>query len=260
MRLHSLSGSLLAALAVLAACKEEPSKPQVSFPEPVAAKPEQTAPAPAPSGPTGSIDGMVFFKGTPPTMAKLNKGTDPVCSKFPGYDEQVLVKDGKLQNVFVRITEKPAVDVKVPSAPVVVDQIECMFRPRVQGAVEGQLLQVRNSDGTLHNVHAFSGTKSIYNQAQPPHAAPLDKQFPPGTSIMKIKCDIHTWMTAYIHVVPHPFFAVSDDKGQFKISGLPPGDYTLEAWHERYGTKTIPVTVKANEAAQAEFTYTPEDG
>lgn len=255
MRLHSLSFSLFVALAVLAACKEEPSRPQLSVPEPVAAKPP-AAPAPA----TGSIDGLVFFKGSPPTMAKLNKGSDPFCAKSPGYDEQVLVKDGKLQNVFVRITEKPAVDVKVPSEPVVVDQSECVFRPRVQGAVEGQPLRVRNSDGTLHNVHAYSGTKTIYNQAQPPRTPPLDKQFPAGTRIMKIKCDIHPWMTAYIHVVPHPFFAVSDDKGQFEISGLPPGDYTLEAWHERYGTQSIPVTVKANEAAKAELTYTPEDG
>jgi len=245
------------ALAVLlaAGCKKEEQKPAPPPPEPVALAPAGDAGPAAPAGP-GVIRGVVDLTGEPPQMPVLKRGTDPVCAKTPMRDEAVLVKGGKLQNVFVRITQN--LPGRVPSTPVVVDQTECMYRPRVQGAVDGQILEVKNTDPTLHNVHAYEGRGTMFNQAQPPSAPPIRKTASP-VGIIKIGCDVHPWMLAYVIVCEHPYFAVTDADGKFEITGLPVGEYTLEAWHERFGTKAVPVSVKADAPAQVQITFASTD-
>jgi hypothetical protein len=146
----------------------------------------------------------------------------------------------------------------VPKDAVVIDQEGCMYKPHVQAAMRGQQLQVKNSDGTLHNIHTYEGAATWFNQAQPPKAPPVSKPLD-RKSVVKVKCDVHPWMTAYIVLSDNPFFATTSDDGKFTLKDVPAGTYTLESWHERFGVKTQEVTVKANEAAKVSFTYAPED-
>lgn len=204
----------------------------------------------------GSISGTVALQGTAPKMEQLKRTSDPFCGKKQMTDETVLTsKDGKsLQNVVVRIT-KNAPAGKAPAQAVVVDQHDCMYRPRVQGAVEGQKVQIKNSDGTLHNVHSYSGTKTLFNQAQPPGAAPLEKSAAAGTDVLKLKCDVHPWMTGYVVFSKSPYFAVTGEDGKFEIKDVPAGSYTVEAWHEKLGTKTAEVKVEDGKDVDPKFAF-----
>jgi len=204
----------------------------------------------------GTISGTVSFTGTAPKPTKLNRKSDPICAKTEFDDEAVLTsKNGKgLQNVLVRINSAVP-GAKVPTADVVVDQKDCMYRPRVQGAVEGQKIMVRNDDGTLHNVHTYDGTKTLFNQAQPPKSPPIEKPLPKTANVVKLKCDVHPWMIGYVLVSKSPYFAVSQDSGQFEIKDVPAGTYTVEAWHEKLGTKTEQVTVTDGKASDVKFTF-----
>jgi hypothetical protein len=130
-----------------------------------------------------------------------------------------------------------------------------MYRPRVQGIMAGQSLLVRNSDQTLHNVHAYRGPSTIFNQAEIPGLPPMAKKFNDTGSIIKFKCDVHPWMTAYVAISNHPFFAVTGDDGSFSIPKVPAGKYTVEAWHERFGTKTTELTVVTDSPANVTFQF-----
>ena len=206
----------------------------------------------------GTIAGTASFSGTPPKPQKLNRKSDPVCAKKEMNDETILLgKDGKsLENVMVRVTKGASAAAAKPQAGnVLVDQKDCMYRPRVQGAVEGQKIQVRNDDGTLHNVHTYEGTKTLFNQAQPPGSAPIEKPLPKSAETIKLKCDVHPWMIGYVVVNKNPYFAVTKDDGKFEIKDLPAGTYTIEAWHEKLGTKTQEVTVSEGKTATAKFEF-----
>lgn len=206
----------------------------------------------------GTIAGTASFSGTPPKPQKLNRKSDPVCAKKEMNDEAILLgKDGKsLENVMVRVTKgASAAAAKAPTGNVMVDQKDCMYRPRVQGAVEGQKIQVRNDDGTLHNVHTYEGTKTLFNQAQPPGSAPIEKSLPKSAEMVKLKCDVHPWMIGYVVVNKNPYFAVTKDGGKFEIKDLPAGTYTIEAWHEKLGTKTQEVTVSEGKTSTAKFEF-----
>ena len=204
----------------------------------------------------GSISGTVSFTGTAPKPKKLNRKSDPICAKKDFDDETILVgKGGKgLENVLVRINSAVP-GAKMPTGDVMVDQKDCMYRPRVQGAVEGQKITVRNDDGTLHNVHTYDGTKTLFNQAQPPKSAPIEKPLPKTANVVKLKCDVHPWMIGFVLVSKSPYFAVSQDTGQFEIKEVPAGTYTVEAWHEKLGTQTEQVTVADGQTANVKFTF-----
>jgi hypothetical protein len=147
----------------------------------------------------------------------------------------------------------------VPSEPVVVDQSKCTYVPRVQGAIAGQPILVKNSDGTMHNVRGLVGTKALFNLAQPPSAPPVTKSVPNDVELLSLKCDVHPWMRAYIAVSPHAHFATTGEDGTFSLSGVPEGTYTLEAWHEALGTKTAQVTVKNGAETEASFEFSATD-
>ena len=154
----------------------------------------------------------------------------------------------------------------VPAEPVVIDQVGCMYTPHVAGVMVGQVLKVKNSDSTLHNVHIIPDTQNTGNPeqniGQPGKGMFNDIKFKNPEAGIYIKCDVHAWMNCYVHAVPHPFFAVSDEKGNFTIKGLPPGEYEISTWHEfklfQPDKDVIKVTVKEGETSKVEVTYAPK--
>ena len=192
----------------------------------------------------GSVAGTVTFKGAAPQLRKIER-TDSACTGAVDDPSFIVSKDGKsLANVHVRLLDVPAGP--VPTTPVSVDQKGCMYEPHVQGAVEGQKIAVKNSDMTMHNVHAWGKVegkeKSLFNVAQPPSPRIVEKD-PKASAVVKLKCDVHPWMTAYVVYSKNAYFATTDSNGKFDIQGVPPGDYTVEAWHETLGTVTAKVKV-----------------
>jgi hypothetical protein len=266
MKLRTLGLTVFGAvgLSAMTACKkdEAPAAPVAAAPT-VKAAPlpadtplpqEEAAPAQAPQG-GGTVRGLVTFKGTPPAATPIDPGTDPNCDGMNLVDQPVAVKDGKLANVLVRVQGNvPGQPTTPPSSMVVVDQNRCTYLPRVQGAVAGQPLVLMNSDGTLHNVRGMAGKKQLFNVTQPPLKT-KEAQPPADAEIIRLKCDIHPWMTAFVLMSPHPYFSTTSEDGAFTLQGVPPGTYTLEAWHETLGTKTAQVTVKEGQEAQVSFEF-----
>lgn len=209
---------------------------------------------------TGSIKGRVHLSGKLPGNPIIRMGIDPMCSKVNAgkrvlQEYVVATADGSLANVFLNLKGNVP-QTPVPTLPVTLDQRGCLFYPRVVGLRVGQTLQVKNSDAFLHNAHALSGKDQGFNVGQPTAGNVYNWKAKTEEVMLHLKCDIHTWMNAYVGVVTNPYFAVSDTMGTFLIDKVPPGTYTLQAWHERFGMLTKSVTVKAGSAATVDFMYT----
>lgn len=207
----------------------------------------------------GDVTGKVSFQGDPPKAMRLRMNADPVCLKQhaePVYGEEVVVnKNGTLKNVLVYVKDGlGGKKFETPKDTVVFNQKSCLYTPHVLGIQVDQELEVKNSDPTLHNVHTLSKVNSPFNIAQPKQGMVFKRKFQ-KPEVFKVKCEVHTWMNAYIGVFTHPFYAVTGDDGAFTIKGLPAGEYTVEAWHEKYGAQTMKVKVGATGTQTANFTY-----
>lgn len=207
----------------------------------------------------GDITGKVLFKGKPPVEPRINMNTDPVCRKAhpgPVFAEEVVVnKNATLRNVLVYI--KSGLSGKsyaAPKQPEVFDQKGCVYHPHVLGIMVGQVLEIRNSDATLHNVHSLSKLNKPFNRAEPMKNMVVTEKFEKPETF-KVKCDVHPWMNAYIGVFNNPFYAVTGDDGSFDLKGVPPGEYIVETWQEKYGTQTAKVKVGATGKVTLNFTY-----
>jgi plastocyanin len=141
-----------------------------------------------------------------------------------------------------------------PPTTVSLEQDGCMYKPHVIGVMTGQGIEIKNDDATNHNIHPLPKINQEWNESQPPKGDPKTKSFAREEVLIPVKCNVHPWMRAYIGVVSHPFFAVTGEDGTFTIKGLPPGKYTLEAVHEKYGTKDIEITVGPKESKTQDFT------
>lgn len=221
----------LGALAVMAVSAAAIAMPQVASAE-------------------GKITGKVTLEGDAPKRKKLRMDADPVCAA--AHDEPVLAEEvvvgegGGLQNVFVFVKDGVSGDFPAPSDPVVLDQNGCKYTPHVVGLQVGQQLKILNSDKTLHNVHGMPKTNAGFNFAMPKFVKTKEHTFDSTETMVAVKCDVHPWMSSYIGVVPHPFFAVTGPDGTFEIDGLPAGEYTVEAWQEKLGTQEAKINVAAD--------------
>ncbi|MBI4227294.1 MAG: carboxypeptidase regulatory-like domain-containing protein [Candidatus Omnitrophica bacterium] len=222
------------------------------------------APAGARASSGGSITGQVLFEGPPPPVKEIQFGAEKQCALGhqapPTYEDLVVNGNGTLKGVLVYVTESVPGDFPAPAEPVVVDQRGCVFAPHVAVARVGQPVEFRNSDPVLHNVRGKSAQGQGFNVAQPVQGMKTAKTFKTPELGMLLRCDVHFWMTSYLHVLAQPFYALTQDDGAFTIQGLPAGTYTLEAWHEKLGTQTQTVTVADGQAAPATFTFTMPQG
>lgn len=208
-----------------------------------------------------NVTGKVNFGGAAPKPTSIKMNADPVCAKESAgktvLKEDVVVNANKtLANVFVYVKE--GVKGNVPPAPqeaVTFDQKGCVYHPHVIGVRVGQPLKILNSDPTLHNVNALAKANAKFNAGMPTKGQVIEKKFTKPETMVKVKCDVHGWMSAYIGVVDHPYFAVTDNTGAFTLKDLPAGEYTVEAWHEKLGTKTAKVTVTDAGAQPVDFSF-----
>jgi hypothetical protein len=240
-----------AAPASEAEAQATPAAPEQS--DDPASRPQRAAPE------GGTIAGRIQFTGRPPGNPVIRMGADPLCSRINRgtrvVQEAVLTTaHGGLANVFVKLDgvfpESPA-----PAAPVTIDQEGCIYNPRVVGVRLGQPLAVGNSDALMHNVHGISVAGNDFNVSQPKSGLVLTLQMMGEETMLRLRCDVHGWMTAYIGVVAHPYFSVSNPDGTFEITGVPAGTHTIRTWHERYGelTQTVQVTVGATATVDIEY-------
>jgi plastocyanin len=198
----------------------------------------------------GEVRGTVSFTGAVPKLAPLPVTKDQGTCGSSVPDESVVVAAGKLKNVVLTV--------KGPAAPpehatVVLDQHKCHYVPHVQVAPVGSTLDIVNSDPVLHNIHGFLGQATAFNIAMPMKNQRIPRKLDkPG--VVRVKCDVHAWMHAWVVVADGPA-AVSGDDGKFDIKNVPPGTYTVTAWHEKLGEKTAQVTVPASGEARVDFTF-----
>ena len=209
----------------------------------------------------GTVTGTVLFQGTPPAPQPINVGAEQQCvvahgGHAPVFEDVVVNGNGTLRDVLVYVTGQVPGTYAPPTTPVVFAQKGCVFVPHVAALMVGQPLDVRNDDPVLHNVRAQSKQGQAFNIAQPMQGMKTTKTFKTQEIGIPLKCDVHFWMTSYVHVLAHPFFAVTGEDGSFTITGLPPGTYTLEAWHGKLGTQTGTITVEAAGTQTLSFTYT----
>jgi hypothetical protein len=209
-------------------------------------------------GPTGTIRGHVKLMGEAPGNAVIRMGRDPKCNemnrgKLVVQELVAASKDGSLGNVFVKL-DGNFPQTPVPTTPVVIDQSGCIYHPRVIGARVGQTLEVKNDDNLMHNIHSITTKSNAFNTSQP-KAGMMFMYKLKDEEMLHLLCDIHSWMTAYVGIVAHPYFAVTGQDGSFEIRNVPAGTRTISFWHEVYGTQTRMVTVKPGAVATVDFSY-----
>jgi plastocyanin len=203
----------------------------------------------------GTVSGKVTFEGEAPRMKPIQMQADPKCGSVHtdtvSYEEVVVNADGTLANCFVFI-EVPD-EYTVPSTPATLDQVGCIYRPHVIGMQVGQDFEIKNSDETLHNIHWISRENGEQNFGMP-RPGTKNKKFEYPEVGVRVKCDVHPWMGGWIHVMTHPFHAVTGADGTFTIQGVPPGTYDAVLWHEKYDSQRVQVTVATGQTATADFT------
>jgi plastocyanin len=210
----------------------------------------------------GTITGKIKFTGTAPRNRPIDMSEEATCkAKYkttPPAEETVVAGPANaLANVFVYVSAGVPASAKyqAPATAVVLDQDGCRYHPHVFGIMVGQSLEIRNSDPVLHNIKAIAKKNRPFNVSQPTAGMKTTRTFSAPEVMVNLECNVHGWMKAFLGVRSDPFYAVTGPDGSFTIKGLPPGTYTIEAWHEKFGTQTATVTVTGTESKTANFTF-----
>ena len=208
----------------------------------------------------GRVAGVVRFGGVAPAARRVTMDAAECAGLHASavMVEDVAVRDGRLAGAFVWVKSGlEAYEFEVPATPVVMDQVGCMFVPRVIGVRVGQRFVMKNSDPVMHNVHSMPVVNDVYNRGFPGKDVVQETSFGDPEVMVPVRCDLHSWMTGHVGVVAHPFFAVTGADGQFQFEGLPPGEYVLEAWHETLGTARKAIKLGVKESGKIEIVFGP---
>jgi len=211
------------------------------------------------------IKGKVIFKGDADKFkrSEIDTSKDTNCKKKIGSYEVILNKKTDpvtIRNVVVSIKEGLG-DKKYPpkTEPFKLTQVNCEYDPHIIAIMEGQSVKILNGDDTNHNIHFQPKKNAEENFSQPKKDTEVGKELKfVQEEPFKVKCDVHPWMGAHVLVFPHPFFTVTGEDGAFTISGLPPGKYVVQAWHEKFGVQTMNVEVTSGQTVEKDFTYEPK--
>jgi len=212
-----------------------------------------------PSATGANVHGIVRFDGHAPAPKPISMSADPVCAKqhpTPVMAQDIMADSkGGLQNAIVFISEGLGDRTfDAPTQRVVVEQKGCMYTPHVLAVRANQPLQVVNEDATSHNIHPQPTNNREWNKAEPP-GTKMEEAFAREEIAIPVKCNLHPWMRSYIAVFKHPYFAVTAKDGSFDLSNLPPGTYTIKAWHEKLGTSTQTITIGGTETKEISFVF-----
>jgi len=206
-----------------------------------------------------TLKGTVRVEGNIPKPKPISMAADPSCAKqhaSPVLTQEVMADaKGELQNVIVFVAEGLGDrSFDPPTGPAVIDQKGCMYQPHVLAVRANQPLDVVNDDPTSHNIHPMPANNREWNKAEPP-GTKLEEEFAREEIAIPVKCNVHPWMRSYVAVFKHPYFAVTGQNGSFDLSNLPPGTYTIKAWHEKFGTSTQTITIGTNETKEMNFVF-----
>jgi len=212
------------------------------------------------SATAGEVTGSVKLEGTAPKMKAINMAAEPACTKArttPAASEEVVTGEGgSLANVVVYIKSGlEDYSFPAPTAAVQIVQQGCQYHAHVVAMQVGQNVDVVNNDQTTHNIHPIPTENREWNESQPPGSAPIEKSFARPEVAIPVKCNVHPWMKAYMAVLPNPYFQVTGTDGKFDLKNLPPGTYTVVAWHELYKTDPQTITIGAKETKNVTFTF-----
>jgi hypothetical protein len=249
--------SVVGGMVLLTVC----SKGSQSNAAPPAANPPPAAQPANASAAGGTISGKIKFTGTAPRNPSIDMSEEAACkakyTSTPTEENVVAGPANVLANVFIYVKSGvPAGQTfPTPTTPVTIDQSGCRYHPHVMGIMVGQNFVIENSDPVLHNIKAIAKNNRPFNVSQPSAGMKTTRTFSAPEVMVNLECNVHGWMHAYLGVRPDPFYAVSGPDGSFEIKGLPPGTYTIEAWHEKFGTQTATVTVTGTETKTQNFTF-----
>jgi len=222
-------------------------------------KEDRKTTSPSSSDEFGQISGTVQLQGIVPKSKMISIIADPQCQNFHGKSkisaQDVLVKNGLLQNAFVYLEKGVLKKYSTPKESIVLDQKGCQYSPRILGIQVGQSINILNSDPWLHTVHAKSGKKSLFHMAMTSAGQSRKRRFKEKKILVQFKCKVHPWMTAYVGVLDHPFFYVTKENGGFSWDQVPSGKYTLTAWHERLGSLSKEINLQGDSKERIDFQF-----
>jgi plastocyanin len=254
----------LAATLIAAACGGTPQKADEA---PAASpKPQPVSYVRVDPGTAASVRGRITYRGPKPTATVLVMDAEQACVDLhtgkPVREWQIVVgTGGGLSNAFVYIkTGLEGKKFEPPKDPVVLDQKGCLFAPRVVGVQAGAGLAVRNSDPLEHNVHPVPKNNYEWNEGMSPQSPDVVHRFARHEVMIRVKCNLHPWMRAWVGVVEHPYFAVTGPDGSFELKSIPPGDYIVAVWHEQLGEIEQRLTLAPSSAPSLSFMFGADAG
>ena len=211
------------------------------------------------TGQEATISGTVSLTGDPPMAKPIDTSSDPVCLEANPkmQTEDIVEVGGSLMNVVVFVVNTQLDDYAFEhtSSPATLEHNGCRYVPRVMAIRVGQTLRILNSDQTSHNTHPSPKANREWNQSQGPGSPAIERAFDRPEVAIKFRDNMHPWEQAYVSVFSHPFYAITDASGNYKIEGLPPGTYFVVAWHESLGEKSVEATVNAGSSESVDFVY-----